>query len=65
MLWPDRERGVPPPRLPGDTTRNPTVFGCVAVWDNLRHLGRYYTSPSNTLASRSSHVFIRFYFWPG
>lgn len=63
ILWLNRERRVPPPWLPGDITRNPTISGCVNECDNLRHLGRYYTSPSNMLASRCSHVFICFYFW--
>lgn len=65
ILWLNQGRRVPPPWLPGDTTRNPTILGCVNVCDNLRQLGRYYTSPSNTLASRPSHVLICFYFWLG
>lgn len=65
ILWLSCDRRIPPPWLPGDTTRNPTIFGRVNASDNLRHVGSYYTSPSNMLASRSSHVFICFYFWLG
>lgn len=37
----------------GTPTRDTTIIGPVNRCNNLRHLGRDYTSPSNTLASRS------------
>lgn len=65
ILWLNREHEEPSSQLPGDTqTGDPTIFwGRVNPCDNLSHLGRYYTSPSNMLVAHSSHVFIWFYFW--
>ena len=65
FLAPPGARDPPPPRRPGDTHRAATILGPANACHNLRHLGRSPTSPSNTLASLRSHVFIWFYFWPG